>query len=226
MPDDLNKEIELALHDLENIKVRLRNIIEKPAMPVSQPIVDTVEKNIYFVTGDATEPIDGVFGIIKPTKIIAHVVNNVGAWGAGFVLAISKKWPEVEKYYRQYYKNYTLGGVQWLDLSAIKKEYFALGITIANMFAQHGTLSKSNAHPLHYAHLRYCLNSVFSYAQTYNVSVHMPKIGSGLGGGDWDKILEIIRVEAKKYPEVPIYIYTLPESPSYQDREFWVGCNI
>jgi hypothetical protein len=40
---------------------------------------------IQYIAGDATAPIgDG-------NKIIAHVCNDIGAWGAGFVLAISKR---------------------------------------------------------------------------------------------------------------------------------------
>ena len=42
---------------------------------------------IHYVTGDGQ-------------KIIAHIVNDVGAWGRGFVLAISHKWPHVEMAYR------------------------------------------------------------------------------------------------------------------------------
>ena len=40
---------------------------------------------IQFITGDATAPIG------KGNRIIAHVCNDIGAWGAGFVLAISKR---------------------------------------------------------------------------------------------------------------------------------------
>ena len=41
---------------------------------------------IQYRTGDATRPEgDG-------PKIIAHICNDVGAWGKGFVLALSKRW--------------------------------------------------------------------------------------------------------------------------------------
>ena len=43
---------------------------------------------ITYIVGDATRPIgDG-------PKIIAHCCNTVGAWGAGFVMAISNRWFE------------------------------------------------------------------------------------------------------------------------------------
>ena len=52
---------------------------------------------LYF-EGDATSPIgDG-------KKIIPHVCNDIGGWGKGFVLALSKKWPEPEEYYRKFFR--------------------------------------------------------------------------------------------------------------------------
>ena len=48
---------------------------------------------IHYRVGDATAPVaDG-------PKIIAHICNDIGAWGRGFVLAISRRWPEPEKAY-------------------------------------------------------------------------------------------------------------------------------
>src|SRR5262245_22379163 len=50
---------------------------------------------LRIVRGDATAPrVDG-------PKIIAHVCNDVGGWGAGFVLAVSRRWPEPERAYRR-----------------------------------------------------------------------------------------------------------------------------
>ena len=50
--------------------------------------------NIQYVKGDATTPQgDG-------HKIIVHVCNDLGKWGKGFVLAISKRWKEPEATYR------------------------------------------------------------------------------------------------------------------------------
>lgn len=52
---------------------------------------------LNYVKGDATSPQgDG-------TKAIVHVCNNIGAWGAGFVMAISRRWPEPEAAYREWY---------------------------------------------------------------------------------------------------------------------------
>lgn len=40
---------------------------------------------IIYLKGDATNP------IAKGNKIIAHICNDAGGWGKGFVLAISRK---------------------------------------------------------------------------------------------------------------------------------------
>jgi len=41
---------------------------------------------INYVKGDATNPAS------IGNKIIAHVCNDIGGWGKGFVMAISKRW--------------------------------------------------------------------------------------------------------------------------------------
>jgi len=53
------------------------------------PIYSTlIARPIAYVMGDATAPkADG-------PKIIVHVCNDVGAWGRGFVVALSRRWPE------------------------------------------------------------------------------------------------------------------------------------
>ncbi len=46
------------------------------------------------IKGDATSP------QAKGRKVIAHICNDLGGWGKGFVLAISRRWPEPERDYR------------------------------------------------------------------------------------------------------------------------------
>ena len=48
-----------------------------------------------YTIGNATQP-EG-----RPA-IIVHVCNDVGAWGRGFVLALSRRWPEPERRYRHW----------------------------------------------------------------------------------------------------------------------------
>lgn len=84
---------------------------------------------IRYVTGDATSPqADG-------PRIIAHVCNDTGTWGAGFVLAVSARWPEPEQEYRrwaQHGPHFELGRVQMVEVGD--------GTRVANMIAQRATI--------------------------------------------------------------------------------------
>lgn len=63
---------------------------------------------ILYIKGDATAPIG------SGVKVITHICNDIGGWGKGFVLALSKKWKMPEEAYRQWYKSqeeFTLGAV-------------------------------------------------------------------------------------------------------------------
>ncbi len=44
-----------------------------------------------YVQGDATQPED------TGPRILVHVCNDVGAWGRGFVLAVSRRWATPER---------------------------------------------------------------------------------------------------------------------------------
>lgn len=147
--------------------------------------------NINYLIGDATYPIgDG-------RKIIAHINNDIGAWGSGFVLAVSKRWKEPEKQYRSL-RTYELGNVQFVQVER--------DIVVANMIAQHKTGVISNIPPIRYDSLKKCLISLNESAITLGATIHMPKIGSGIAGGDWDVIQDIIESTLTR----DVYVYTLP----------------
>lgn len=132
---------------------------------------------INYVTGDATNP-NG-----EGTKIIAHICNNRKGWGKGFVLAISKRWTEPELMYRAA-GNLALGDVQILNVEA--------KLFVANMVVQDGYASYNRPLAVSYEALRECLEEVAQFARDTGASLHMPRIGCGLGGGSWDIIEGII----------------------------------
>lgn len=158
--------------------------------------------NIHYLEGDATQPIgNGV-------KIVAHVCNNIGAWGAGFVLAVSKRWPIAKSCYLRI-KNKELGLMQ---LVHVGNEVF-----VANMIAQNNINdSKSGwlGDLIDYDALVICLDSVFSYAQDIGATVHMPRIGCGLAGSSWDKIEPLLIHVVQRY-NVECYVYTF-ENAKYR----------
>lgn len=153
---------------------------------------------IKYTTGDATSPQATGF------KFIIHISNDAGGWGAGFVLAISKKWKEPEALYR----STALSG---LNLGAIQIASVEQDTIVVNMIAQHKWLTpESTEAPIRYDALRECLRSVSEYAGHFEASVHCPRIGAGLSGGDWDVIERIMNEELK---DIDVTVYDLPNQP-------------
>ncbi len=139
--------------------------------------------SIKYLVGDATN--------LKTlgNKVVVHCCNDIGAWGKGFVLAISKRWPKAELAYRDWYKNranndFALGSVQLVQVEQ--------DIWIANLIGQNGIRSKSNLVPIRYDAIEQGLEQVASFALINNASIHMPRIGCGLAGGNWQNISTII----------------------------------
>ena len=150
---------------------------------------------IQFITGDATDPIGA------GNKIIAHVCNDIGAWGAGFVLAISKRWPQPKAEYlkEKSQRSLTLGTVSVIQVEP--------RIWVANMIAQRGIRTQDGEPPIRYAMLRQCLGLLAAEAQKLQATVHMPRIGCGLAGGKWEAVEPLIRVAI---PGTEVFVYDLP----------------
>jgi O-acetyl-ADP-ribose deacetylase (regulator of RNase III) len=152
---------------------------------------------IEYIKGDATQP------QAKGNRIIAHVCNDLGGWGKGFVLAVSKRWPGPEAAYRAWHKDrakndFGLGAVQVVQVETY--------IWVANMVAQRGMKTGSSGPPIRYEAVRDCLGKLAVEAAALAASVHMPRIGCGLAGGRWEEIEPLILDElTSKGVEVTIY---------------------
>lgn len=153
--------------------------------------------NITYINGDATSPTgEGI-------KIITHCCNNYGIWGAGFVIAISKKWKQVKPLYQKWLlkRENMLGKVQFLRLEE--------EIVLANLIGQEGVGERDGIPPIRYDAIRAGLQKVNDFAKSNNASIHMPRIGCGLAGGSWKMIEEIIH----EVVEVPVYVYDYGDIP-------------
>ncbi|MEU1866597.1 macro domain-containing protein [Streptomyces gardneri] len=150
---------------------------------------------IEFVDGDATAPqADG-------NKIIAHVSNDIGAWGAGIVRAISRRWPEPEREFRRWYREHASTGYR---LGAVQLVQVEPDLWVANMVGQHGirtregmrtesgTVPADSGPPIRYDAVQECLHVLAEHAKELHASVHMPRIGCGLAGGTWDRVEPLI----------------------------------
>lgn len=94
--------------------------------------------SITYTVGDATLPPR------DQPAIIAHVCNDSGGWGRGFVLALSKRWAQPEADYRAWAKapDFGLGRTRLVQVED--------DLWVANMVAQRGTRSKHGVPPIRY----------------------------------------------------------------------------
>jgi len=157
---------------------------------------------INYVKGDATHPIG------EGRKILIHCCNDCvpGKWGAGFVMAISKRWPHVRNEYVKWSKGkmpappYKLGCVQFVKVEN--------DIVIGNMLGQHGIGTQNKIPPIRYSAIAQCLDKVWRAAKSNNASVHAPKFGAGLAGGKWE-IIEDIIVNSLCNRDISVTVYNL-----------------
>ena len=144
---------------------------------------------LNYVTGDATCP-EG-----EGPKIIVHVCNDVGAWGAGFVLALSAKWEAPEREYRAL-STYILGDIQ---LVAVEED-----VHVANMIGQHDIRKDEDGFaPIRYSAIAAGLRKVNLMAGAMRATLHCPMFGSGLAGGDWNTIERLLQ----ECTTVPVTVY-------------------
>jgi O-acetyl-ADP-ribose deacetylase (regulator of RNase III) len=166
---------------------------------------------ITYLTGDATKP------TIPGNKIICHVCNDIGKWGKGFVLALSKRWPEPQAAYLHWYKNrktndFALGAVQLVQV--VQAGQAEPEIWVANLIGQHKITTKATPlgtpPPIRYEAIETGLKTLASVALQHKATVHMPRIGAGLAGGTWDRIEPLIE-SSLSAQNVAVYIYDLPQ---------------
>jgi O-acetyl-ADP-ribose deacetylase (regulator of RNase III) len=151
---------------------------------------------ISYVVGDATQP-QG-----EGCRIVTHICNDVGGWGSGFVVAVSRRWREPERAYREWHakgENFALGMVQLVKVGD--------GIIVANMIAQHGYSYAGNP-AIQYPALHMCLSKVAKRAKELGATIHMPRIATGLAGGTWHQVEPII---ADTMGDLDVFVYDLPE---------------
>ncbi|WP_031523078.1 macro domain-containing protein [Streptomyces sp. NRRL F-5123] len=138
---------------------------------------------IAYVRGDATTPLG------KGPKVIAHVCNDLGGWGKGFVLAVSRRWAEPEAAYRRWHRgrarnDFGLGAVQIVQVERL--------LWVANMIGQHGMRTGSKGAPVRYEAIGTALGVLAERARELGASVHMPRIGCGLAGGTWARVEPLV----------------------------------
>jgi O-acetyl-ADP-ribose deacetylase (regulator of RNase III) len=131
---------------------------------------------IYYMNGDLLDVTSG---------IIVHGCNAQGVMGSGVAKAIKQKYPGAFRTYQDAHQStpggLKIGEVIWHVQDSIK---------IANAITQefYGTEKRH----VNYAAVVKCFTEVIGYANTMKLDIYFPKIGAGLGGGDWSLIEQLI----------------------------------
>lgn len=152
---------------------------------------------ITYLRGDATAP-QG-----KGVKVIAHVCNDLGGWGKGFVVALSRRWPEPEAAYRRWHRERARNDFGLGALQLVKVDTY---LWVANMVGQHGMRTGSKGVPVRYEAMDAALAPLGDRALELGASVHMPRIGCGLAGGRWSRVEPLVTARlAERGVAVTVY---------------------
>lgn len=131
-------------------------------------------------------------------NIIAHGCNASGGFGSGLAKQISDKYPAVRDLYKLRYRNFgfRLGEIQCIFITREQ--------AIINCITQQNYGSDGKQY-VDYLAIETCLAQVYKLVKEQKFTVAIPKIGAGLGGGDWNKIEEIIN---RVFHDYKILVYT------------------
>ena len=160
---------------------------------------------IQYIKGDATQP-EG-----EGPRVITHCCNNQGRWGAGFTAHLSQRWPQLKTAYLVWYKRRSgsgkitgpmgLGEVQFIEVED--------KLWVANIIGQHGVgIGSGGRPPIRYDAIKRGLIHVCRFAVIHEAGIHMPKMGSGLAGGHWPNIEQLIKNELSNRGHV-VTVYEL-----------------
>jgi len=151
--------------------------------------------------------------------ILVHGCNCLGVMGAGFALALARKYPSVKAAYVRYHRQVglKLGDVLFvrpaggkMDIAGglpLPGQEFAVAqelppeLVIANAMTQQEVGGyKVGRVDLDYEALSQCFETVRRVAHVYSLPVIFPMIGCGLAGGSWEKVAP--RIEKALGPDV------------------------
>ena len=135
------------------------------------------------------------------TVFVPHVCNNIDLFGAGFAAQVAAKYPIVKENYHLLGKNFLKINLGYSQIVKVyENDKYKHKLCFVNMIGQNGTKSNSNIRPLNYLALVRSMNSLSQHIhnntgflnKSEKIEIHCPKFGSGLAGGNWDFITDLI----------------------------------
>lgn len=148
--------------------------------------------------------------------IVPHVCNNIDVFNGGFAAAVAAHYPIVKENYHLLGKTFlrnNFGHVQFIEVPT--KNKYGHKLIFANMIAQNGLPDKNRKRCLHYGALVKSMNMVSAFIQqqtnkhnnveSLKFEIHAPKFGSGIAGGNWNFISDLIEDIWGRYD---MFVYT------------------
>jgi O-acetyl-ADP-ribose deacetylase (regulator of RNase III) len=134
--------------------------------------------------------------IQAPQTVIVHGCNNRGVMGSGVARQIRARWPLA---YEVYNIQFAQAGLALGSLVNVQTED---GKIIVNAITQDG-FGGDGAMYVSYDAIEQCFIALNDYMRDWNLQeAALPRIGAGLGGGDWQVIEQIINSTATNYTPV------------------------
>lgn len=120
--------------------------------------------------------------------LLVHGCNAQGVMGSGVAKAIRDTYPIAYQLYRKQYeeKGLRVGQVIWAKISDEPR------LAIANAITQEFFGRDPGVRYVDYDGVQAAFQRVGKVARDTGLSVHYPRIGAGLGNGDWSVISGII----------------------------------
>lgn len=165
---------------------------------------------------------DNIFNIISDrvraenngsTVFVPHVCNNIDLFGAGFAAQVAQNFPTVKADYHLLGKKFLSDNPGYSQILKIYEEpKYKHKLYFVNMIAQNGVIGPKNPRPLNYLSLvksmislsRFIENNTGYSQKTEQIEIHCPKFGSGLAGGNWNFISNLIEDIWGKYT---VFVY-------------------
>ncbi len=113
--------------------------------------------------------------------IIIHGCNAQGVMGSGVALAIKQKYPEVYEDYKQ----------ERLYLGKSIETWVDDDLMVINAITQQD-YGRDGKRYVNYVAITNVFSEAVVTASAYDYVLNFPKIGAGLGGGDWSIIEQLI----------------------------------
>lgn len=144
------------------------------------------------------------------SRVIVHGVNCLGVMGAGIAAQIRRNFPKAHNEYLKFINEHRikqespLGKSQFVDVGC--------GNYIVNAFTQEKTAKKQGEIAISYSAILTAMEEIKETCYCLGINrIAMPKIGSDLGGGDWNIIRSIIN-SVFDGSQVEVTVYVLPSA--------------